>query len=272
MAGIPEPYRRYLRLLGIKGAPSGLDGLEEIVCRHVCRVPFENVSKLLLIHRVGTGRATTLSEFLDGIEHLDLGGTCYTNNPFLTELLRALGYEADLLGADMSTPNIHTSIRVCIAGVDYHVDAGYGGPFLRPIRLDRLPHEIRHGADRYVFDRCRNPEGHEMAMYRGQERLHSYVVHGPPRQFEFFTETILDSYVPGRTFMSCLRIVRFFEDRSVELLNRTLTCTRGSETSQRELENLPELEAVMKDDFSMPRCPIKQAVEILQQITKKPLF
>ena len=272
MMNIPEPHRRYLRLIGIDGTPSGLEGLEEIVRRHVCRVPFENVSKLLLIGREGAGRATTFDEYLDGIERLDLGGTCYTNNPFLTELFRILGYDADLLGADMSAPNIHTSIRVRIAGVEYHVDAGYGGPFLRPIRLDQLPHEIRHGHDRYVFDRDRGGEGHEMAIYRGEERLHGYVVHGPPRQFEFFLPTILDSYLPGKTFMTCLRIVRFFEDRAVELLNRTITCCRGTETSQRELSSLPELEAAMKNDFSMPRCPVNQAVEILQQITGHSFF
>jgi arylamine N-acetyltransferase len=271
MTDSAEPYRRYLRLLGIDGTPSGLEGLEEIVCRHVCRVPFENVSKLLLIGREGAGRATTFDEYLDGIEHLDLGGTCYTNNPFLTELLRVLGYDADLLGADMRAPNIHTSIRVRIAGVDYHVDAGYGGPFLRPIRLDQLPHEIRHGHDRYVFDRKRD-EGHEMAVYRGNERLPGYVVHGPPRQLEFFVPTILDSYLPGKTFMSCLRIVRFFEDRAVELLNRTLTSCRGTETSQRELGSMAELEAAMKNDFSMRRCPVNQAVEILEQITGNRFF
>src|SRR5437870_9944573 len=105
-------YQRYLRVLGIDGIPSGLDGLRLIVRRHLIRVPFENVSKLLLFEREGGGRAFTLPEFLDGIEHHDLGGTCYTCNPYLSELLRSLGYHADLLGADMTTPNVHTCIRV----------------------------------------------------------------------------------------------------------------------------------------------------------------
>ena len=102
---------------------------------HICRVPFENISKLLLIGREGTPRPTRLPEFLDGIERQDLGGTCYSNNPFLVELLRALGYDADLLGADMSSPNVHTVIRVRLDGAEWHVDAGYGGPFWRPIRF-----------------------------------------------------------------------------------------------------------------------------------------
>lgn len=70
---------RYLRLLGIQGTPEGIAGLREIVSKHLRRVPFENVSKLLLFGREGAGRVTTISKFLDGIENLDLGGTCYTN-------------------------------------------------------------------------------------------------------------------------------------------------------------------------------------------------
>src|ERR1039458_5996611 len=112
-----EPFQRYLRLLGIVGRPSGLDGLRTLVRRHLSAVPFENISKLLLVDRERTGRVTTLTEFLDGIEQSDLGGTCYTNNPFLTELLRELGYDADLLGADMSRLNVHTCIRVRIDSV-----------------------------------------------------------------------------------------------------------------------------------------------------------
>src|ERR1035438_3528771 len=103
-----EPFQRYLRLLGIVGRPSGLDGLRTLVRWHLAAVPFENISKLLLVDRERTGRVTTLTEFLDGIEYSDLGGTCYTNNPYLTELLRDLGYDADLLGADMGHPNVRS--------------------------------------------------------------------------------------------------------------------------------------------------------------------
>ena len=90
MDSIPEPFQRYLRLLGISGRPAGIEGLEEIVLRHLCTVPFENVSKLLLFDRDKGGRAFTLDGFLDGIEYRDLGGTCYSSNPFLAELLKAL--------------------------------------------------------------------------------------------------------------------------------------------------------------------------------------
>src|ERR1035438_2674808 len=114
-----EPFQRYLRLLGIVGRPSGLDGLRTLVRWHLAAVPFENISKLLLVDRERTGRVTTLTEFLDGIEYSDLGGTCYTNNPYLTELLRDLGYDADLLGADIDRKS--TRLNSSHLGISYAV-------------------------------------------------------------------------------------------------------------------------------------------------------
>ncbi len=269
---IPEPYTRYLRLLGFSEPPQGLDGLRAIVRRHLCRVPFENVSKLLLYEREPAGRPITLPEFLDGIERFDLGGTCYSSNPFLAELLRVLGYDADLLGADMMTfPNVHTSVRVHLDGREYHVDAGNGAPFLEPMPLDRLPHVIAIGRYRYVLDR-HNPEGHRMAASFAGEEVHSYVVHGPPRPREFFEPIVLDSFQPGRKFMTWLRITRCFEDRVLDLRNRTLTWSEGSESRETILKDAGELQRAVAGDMAMPRCPVLPAVEILERLTGKPFF
>ena len=272
MTKIGPLHRRYLRLLGIEGIPSGIEGLHEIVRRHLCCVPFENLSKLLLFGREGAGRITTLSEFLDGIEHDDLGGTCYSSNPFLAELLRALGYDADLLGADMNVPNLHTSVRVRLEGVEYHVDAGYAAPFYRPMRLDRLPLEIAHGNHRYLFDRSARDGAYEMTVFSNNERAHGYLVHGPPCLLEFFQPIILDSFQRGRKFMSSLRITRFFEDYTVELRNNTLIHFRGKEREDRRLTSYAELEAAVRDDFRMPRCPLREAVQVLERVTGSPLF
>ena len=267
-----DPYRRYLRLLGIESLAPGLAGLRQIVASHIRRVPFENVSKLLLYGREGAGRPATLSEFLDGIEHFDLGGTCYSSNPFLAGLLRAVGYDADLLGADMSAPNVHTCIRVRLDGAAYHADVGYAAPFREPLRLDRLPHQVSHGSHRYVLDR--DPQGalFEVNEYSGQERLHGYRAHEPPRDSAFFHRIVLDSYLPGKTFMSCLRITRFFEDYTVELRDRTLAYYAAGASREAALSDRAALESAVANHLAMPRCPITQAVEDLERITGKPLF
>jgi len=272
MSALSALYRRYLRVLGIEGEPAGLDGLRLLVRRHVRRVPFENVSKLLLYAREGAGRPIELGEFLDGIEQFDLGGTCHSNNPFLAELLRHLGYDADLHGADMSKPNVHTCIRVRVDGVAYHVDVGYGGPFRAPMRLHRLPYEFQEGSLRYVLSPNRREDAHEMSVVAGGERRHGYIVHGPPRSREFFEPAVRDSFAPGRTFMSCLRLVRIFDEHSVELVDRSLVVRRGAETRQTDLDDRAALKAALADELEMPRCPIDAALDILEQLNGKPLF
>ena len=272
MPALAAAYVRYLRLLGIPEPPAGLAGLRDIVRRHICRVPFENVSKLLLWNREGRGRLTTLPEFLDGLEFHDLGGTCYTNNPFLAGLLGALGYQADLLGADMICPNVHTCLRVRIDAAAYHVDAGYGAPFRDPIRLDQLPWELREGDFHYVLDHNPRGEGYEMAVSAGLERRHSYTVHGPGRSAEFFTGTVLESYDPGRTFMRHLRVCRIFERHSADLKDNVLAVHRENQTTRTALGSMAELEAAFADELRMPRCPIASAVAILERLNGRPFF
>jgi arylamine N-acetyltransferase len=260
-----DPFQRYLRLLGFESQPEGLDGLGRLVRAHLLRVPFENVSKLLLFDREGTGRLNTLDEFLDGVEHQDLGGTCYTSNPFLTELLRELGYEADLHSADMNTPNVHSCIRVRVNGRAYHVDVGNAAPFLEPFPLDALPYEFLRGEMKWIFDQGEDRRLRCRVFSRG-EHVHGYTANESPCTHEDFREVVLDSFQPGRTFMGLLRIVRIFPEHTVELKNRTLRLHRGTTTTEATLNSLAELRHAVDTQFLMPRCPVERAVEILERI------
>ncbi len=264
---------RYLRVLGIGGAPSGLDGLRAIVRAHVVRVPFENLSKLLLYGREGRARALTLNEFLDGIEHHDLGGTCYSSNPFLARLLRELGYDADLLGADMSEPDVHTCIRVRVDGVEYHVDAGYGSPFYEPMRLDSLPHAIDWGRWRYVLEPSPDaPGSFVMSHLENGVRKHGYVVHPPPRDAAFFLPVIARSFEPSRTFMRCIRVARFYEDYSVDVHDRRMTISKPGSSRDTLLSTRAELRDAFDDVLRMPRCPVDEAIGVYERVTGQAFF
>jgi len=269
--------QRYLRLLGIRAtvderAPRSEAALNDLVCRHLCRVPFENVSKLVLLGREGAGRATTLQEYLDGIESQDLGGTCHTNNRFLADLLRGLGYEADLLGADMTKPDVHTSIRVRLSGAEYHIDVGYGAPFRGAIRLDRLPWEMVQGAYRFVFDRAAASGTYQASVFCGEQRLHGYLVHPPARTAAFFDAALQESFRPGMTFTSMLRIIRFFDDSAADLQDSRLSIHRDGKTTVRILRDMAELRAAVCNDLAMPRCPIDESVTALEQRTGRSVF
>lgn len=267
---LPDLYTRYLRVLGIEGIPSGLEGLRALVRRHLYRAPFENISKLLLFGREGAGRFVTLSEFLDGIEHQDLGGTCHSLNPFLAELLRNLGYDVDLLAADMTVPDTHTCLRVRIGPTAYHVDVGYGGPFREPMPLDRLPHRVVQGELRYVLDR--RDGGHEVSVLRGEERVHGYFAHEPPRPREHFAGAMQRSFGPTARFVNSVRICRFFEDRDLELIDRKLSIRRGAQTVVKELNTAAEWKTAITEDLAMPRCPAEDALAVLERITGNPFF
>lgn len=244
--------------------------MRTLVRAHLIRVPFENVSKLLLFSREGAGRPIALEEFLDGIEHHDLGGTCYSSNPFLAELLGALGYDVTLLGADMSRPNVHTSIRVRLDGIQYHVDVGYAAPFHEPIALSALPYELVSGRDRYVLTGA--GEGHQMTMFTDGVRRHGYVVHPPPRPASYFHPVIFDSFAPERTFMRCLRITRFFEDEAVELRNCRLLRIAGTKVVERTIRSMDELRQAVDEEFLMPRCRIEDAVRTLERLNAREFF
>jgi arylamine N-acetyltransferase len=181
------------------------------------------------------------------------------------ELLRAQGYDADLLGADMTNPDVHVCIRVNM-GPGYLVDCGFAAPFREPVPLDALPHEITEGSHRYVFDR------HErgIALHFGSSL--SYVAHEPPRKAEEFAEVVRASFAPGAHFLNHLRIARFFDDQSVELLDRKLSVHRDGRTEEREFDTLSQLEHAVHVHFGMPRCPVREAVAALDRITGKPLF
>ncbi len=259
-------FDRYLRLLGCSRQSSPLEALNALVRAHITRVPFENVSKLLLFGREHQGRMTTVEEFLDGMEHHDLGGTCYTCNPFFTDLLQHLGYEAELRSADMNTPHVHSSVRVFLNGRQYHVDVGNAAPFVNAVPLDELPYRFSRGEMEWIFDRADDGRVCCTVFSRG-ERVHGYQVNEQKQSFEFFRGIIIDSFKPGRTFMSLLRLVRIFPEYTVELKDRTLRVHRGSQTVERTIGNMQEFRRLVNTEFLMPRCPVEQAVEILQTIT-----
>lgn len=264
-------FDRYLHFLGGHAQEPSLESLNALVHAHITRVPFENVSKLLLFGREHRGRMSTFQEFLDGLEHHDLGGTCYTCNPFFTDLLQHLGYEPELRSADMNTPHVHSSIRVFLNGREYHVDVGNAAPFTSAVPLDALPFKFSRGEMTWIFDRGEDGRVRCTVLARG-ERVHGYQVNEQKQSFEFFHDIIVDSFQPGRTFMSLLRLVRIFPEHTVELKDRTLRIHCGNQTVERTIANMQELRAAVNTEFLMPRCPVEQAVKILQSITGADFF
>jgi len=161
---------------------------------------------------------------------------------------------------------------VRIGSVAYHVDAGYGGPFRVPMRLDRLPHEVIEGSDRYVLDRRDGGDGYRLSAFSDGQPGQGYLAHDTPRSREFFRGAMEGSFQPIATFLNNLRICRIFEEHSVMLFNRTLQVHRGGKTETRELNGRDEFAAAIVEELAMPRCPWEPALKVMERVTGRPFF
>jgi arylamine N-acetyltransferase len=137
--------------------------------------------------------------------------------------------------------------------------------------LADLPHEITHGQCRYVFNR--GGDGRlAMTVFRGAERIHGYAVNETPRKLDFFTNIILDSFRPDATFMTLLRVVRYFDGHSVELKNNVVTWHSANESRTTQLRSTRELRAVFNEELQMPRCPVERVAKVLERLTGQSFF
>ncbi len=257
-----KTIERYLSILGIETAPPGLDHLTRLVRAQLTRVPFENISKLYLKKTQGASYIPSLEEHLDGIERFSFGGTCYANNPYFSQLLRHLGYDVDMCGADMSKPDVHVVSIVRLEGREYLVDVGYGAPFYEPMARDLdSEHEIVFGRNRYAL-RPQDGQGRSrMDHFHDGRLIHGYVVRPVPRQIQHFNDVIRDSYSDAATFMNVVVIERFFSDRSVRFHNFTLTDSTPDDATTTRLADREELVVAVEHRVGIPADIVREAVE-----------
>lgn len=225
------------------------------------RVPFENISKLFLKKTRGAVFAPSLEEHLDGIEQHRFGGTCYANNPHFFSLLRHLGYEARLCGADMTNPDAHIVSMVELEGREYLVDVGYAAPFFEPLPRDlEKPHEVRFGASRYVLEPQDASGRSRLRLIRGGREIHGYLAKSEAREISDFTDGIRNSYRSRATFMSTLVVERFFPGRSLRIHNLTLTESLPESASTTRIADREELATVVEQTCGIPAGIVRQAI------------
>ena len=254
--------KRYLSLLGIEPAPPSLDHLSRLVTAQLIRVPFENISKLYLRRTAGAGFIPTLSEHLDGIEHFNFGGTCYANNPYFCELLKFLGYDVTLCGADMSNPDVHVVIMVELEDRQWLVDAGYAAPFFKPLARDLdEEHEIRFGAYRYVLEPQDRRGRSRLRLYRAGELVHGYVAKPQAREIAYFRSVIENSYRSTSTFMNAVVVEKFSPGRSLRFHNLTMTESSGTTSVATQLGDRDTLIDALEAKCGMTADHVRTAIE-----------
>lgn len=140
-----------LRIGASKPERADEEALRHLQERHVLSVPFETLAFQMgepVPHSMDAVRKVV-------IDHR--GGTCFEVNSAFAMLLRALGYQVDLLGGMIYRSGVmdqqmgHMALRVRTAqGSSWLVDVGQGRHSRWPLRLDsRVPQEDPHG--RYLL-------------------------------------------------------------------------------------------------------------------------
>jgi arylamine N-acetyltransferase len=255
---------RFLALLNQPPTTPSASGLATIVAAHLVRIPFENLSKLIRHARGLPPAIPSIDDYLDRIEHLNLGGTCYACAIHLNALLRHLGYDAALCGAAMSQPDVHAVNVVTVDGRAYLVDVGYAAPFHAPMPLDlAAPRTLAHGPHRYTLHPA-DPDGrHRLDHIRDGERIHGYTLDLIPRDPGHFEPAITDSFHPDSEFLNQLRIVRHLRQRSVSFRDFTVMVIDERGVRARTLADRGEVTGVLEVMLNVPAAVTAEAISAL---------
>ena len=139
---LPSLQQRILLRLGFTAAPpADLQGLTALYAAWSASVPFDNVRKLVALHRNDRTPlpGTDAHDFFESWLRHGTGGTCWAGSTALHALLESLGFDVRRAAGsmrDLGIPN-HGTVKVRVAGRDYLVDSSMltGAP----VPLDDVP-------------------------------------------------------------------------------------------------------------------------------------
>ncbi|HEX8924522.1 MAG TPA: arylamine N-acetyltransferase [Terriglobales bacterium] len=262
----PELVNRYLELLGLKRQLPDLKFLGALVSCHLERVPFENISKLWRKKRDGSVGIPSAEEYLAGMNDFHFGGTCYSNNYYLNQLLQALDFDVRLCGADMSNPDVHMVSMVRLDGVEYLVDVGYGAPFWEPIPLILgKKWSLQLGRWKFKMSQDSSSGGWRMQQFWDGVYEHGYTAKQEAKVLADFERAIVASYESQATFMTAVMLTRFPPGRAVVVRNLTVTESNRQGNVERRLKDREQLCSEVECLFGIPTEITAEALSIVPE-------
>lgn len=243
----------YLDRIAYRGslAPRA-ETLRQLHLAHLRTVPFENLS----IH---WGEPIVLDDeaLFDKIVRRRRGGFCYELNGLFAALLRALGFEVEMLAAAVMGAQgqygrdfAHMALRVQL-GRPWLADVGFGDSFLEPLRLDerlaqpegdRAYRIAEGGGERRVLQR-REGEGEWSAQYRFRLQPFAY---GDFAEMCHHQQTSPESHFTQRRVCS-----RATPRGRISLSERRLITTEDGQRQERELAQEAEVVGVLRGTFGI---------------------
>ncbi|SFJ61389.1 arylamine N-acetyltransferase [Thermoflavimicrobium dichotomicum] len=268
--------RLYLKQLNLFPEPPSFSFLSKICRAHLTTYPFENISKLIYFHHQQENGyiLPSIDDFLKNHETYHFGGTCYILNANLFHLLKECGFQANLTMLGTS----HMAILVELPEFPnerLYVDCGSAAPLFEPVRFETNPHHVSSFGKDEILIRPKQGKKHHYTYLRytdGQLRSAGEEwVFDIERRYSFqdFLPSIHRSYQPGAFFLSILRcqLWQLDQQRSVSLSNNKFSIRyQDGRVTNHYLSSPVEIEEVMRDEFRLPRLPVRKAIEILEKL------
>jgi N-hydroxyarylamine O-acetyltransferase len=253
---LPQPdLEAYFDRIGYSGprAPT-IAVLGDILLRHVCTIPFENLDVLL-----GRPIRTDAASLVQKLIRERRGGYCFEQNHLLLYMLRALGFIAEPMiarvrwqvPANVATGLTHMLVRATVDGQDWLADAGMGSRSLTaPLAMvDGLEQDTPHDRRRLVR---RNDHFLQQTLFAGEWQDVNLFRPEPAAAVDLELGNWYSHTHPQAHFRNNLMVARATANGRLSLLNREFSFRhRDGRTEQRELATADELLSVLAADFDL---------------------
>ena len=242
----------YLNRINYSGPfdPSA-ENLRRLQLAHLLSVPFENLS----IH---SGEPIILNDeaLFNKIVVRRRGGFCYELNGLFAALLRALGFNVQMLSASVANaqgewgPEFDHMTLVVTLQQRWLVDVGFGDSFIEPLALDERSEKVQRtrayriedAGDRLILFQSDQNDNWK-PQYRFNLQPHVY---GDYAEMCLFHQTSPQSHFPQRRICSLLTT-----NGRITLSQGRLITTRGNAKEERELNDGTEVARVLHEKFDI---------------------
>lgn len=217
---------------------------------NLLRVPFENLD----IH---LGRAIQLDEqhLYDKIVTQRRGGFCYELNGLFAWMLRELGFQVDLLSAEVfddgefSPEFDHLALRVRLEE-DWLVDVGFGDSFIRPLRLSGNGEQIQNGTA-YRIEQSSNYRVLTQRDDAGNwERFYRFTLE-PHYLSDYTGRCRYHQTSPESHFTQKRLCTRLTEEGRITLRDERLIETKNGQRQEARISNEEEYLAALEEHFGI---------------------
>ena len=244
----------YLKRINYTGSlePTA-ETLRRLQVAHLQHVPFENLS----IH---AGEPIVLEEDALFTKIVDnrRGGFCYEANGLFAGLLRALGFDVEMLAAGVASPDgsfgpdfDHMTLMVTL-DQRWLVDAGFGDSFLEPLLLDSREVQVQGTRSFRIVE-----DGTHLILMRrneGEDWTPQYRFTLQPYTFRDYEEMCrFHQTSPDSHFTKNIICSRVTEDGRITLSGMRVITTAGAQhqRDERSLTSREEYDSILRNEFGI---------------------